>query len=40
MKEIPPPFPFEEVLFVMLVYEIVILPFKFTIPIAPPYDSQ
>jgi len=36
MKDMPPPFPFEEVLLVMDVYEIVILPFEFTIPIAPP----
>ena len=40
MEEIPPPFPSEEVLFVMVVYAIVVFPFKLTIPIAPPFDLQ
>jgi len=36
----PPPFPSEEVLFVIKVCDIVVLPFKFTNPIAPPLDWQ
>jgi hypothetical protein len=39
-KEIPPPFPFEEVLFAMIVCAIVVFPFKLAIPIAPPFDLQ
>ena len=37
-KAIPPPLPSEEVLFVILESDIVVLPFKFMNPIAPPVD--
>jgi len=38
IKANPPPLPSEEVLFVILESDIVVLPFKFMNPIAPPVD--
>lgn len=40
IKASPPPLPSEEVLFVIVDYDIVVLPIKFKNPIAPPVDLQ